>query len=234
MLDNVVVYKDREQAAAGLAARVAEELRAALARKDRALLAVPGGSTPAGFLQALSRCDLDWSRVDVLPTDERWVPEDHPRSNAALLDRTLLIDEAGAARRLPLYADAADQEAGIARVERALIETLGPAPRPDVCVLGMGEDGHVASLFPGGDRLNEALDPDGRRLVLAMRAPGAAEPRVTLTLPLLAGAGSLHLLIFGDAKRSVLARAAEARPAEMPVRAVAEAASRPPSFHWAP
>ena len=237
-LDTIIVHPDRASAATALAERVAGELAQALAqaldRGARACLAVPGGNTPRDFLRALAAYALDWARVVVLPGDDRWVGEADPRSNGALLRDALAGTPAAAATRLALVTDAPTPEAGAEAVAERLAAALGYPPRLDVAVLGVGEDGHTASLFPGGDHLAAALAPDGPGIVSPMRAPGAAEPRITLTLPVLAGAGALHVLAFGEAKRAALARAAERPAAAAPIRAVAEAAARPPSVYWAP
>jgi 6-phosphogluconolactonase len=200
---------------AGLAARVAGELREALALRGGASLAVPGGTTPGPFLSRLSLADLDWSRVRVMLSDERFVPETSDRSNTALLRRTLLTNRAAAARLLPFFEPAESPDAILARLEGPIRAAL-PL---DVCVLGMGEDMHTASLFPGADRLAEGLDPQGGAVLLPMRAPGAAEPRLTLTAPVLLSARHLHLLITGSAKRQALDRARSAQSVhEAPVR----------------
>ncbi len=228
------VYDSRAQAAEALAESVADSLRAALEARGRAALAVPGGTTPEPFLHALAQQCLDWLRVDVLPSDERWVPEVHPRANAGLIRRSLLSGRAGQARLLPLYAEGETPERGVEKVEARLRAQLGVPPVLDVAVLGMGEDMHVASLFPGAQGLAAALDPDGDRNIAAIRAAGAGEPRVTLTLPFLARARGLHVLIFGEKKRAVLERAAKTAPQDSPIRAVADAAQSSPCVHWAP
>jgi len=233
-LDTVIAHPDRASAAEALADRVAGELARALAAGGRARLAVPGGRTPRDFLRALATRELDWARVDILPGDDRWLGEADPRSNGALLRDALAGTPAAAARRLALVTEDATPELGAAAVEAALAAALGRPARLDVAVLGVGEDGHTASLFPNGDHLAQALAPDCPHIVRPMRAPGAAEPRITLTLPVLAGAGALHILAFGEGKRAALTRAAESAPDAAPIRAIAEAAARPPSVYWAP
>ncbi|MDE1959812.1 MAG: 6-phosphogluconolactonase [Xanthomonadaceae bacterium] len=213
-----------------LADAVAGTLRHALARRDRATLALSGGTTPGPFLAALATHALDWPRLIVTLADERWVPAGHPRANATLV-RDILMKRAapGAARFVPLYAAAATPEDGLAAV-RAGIDAL-PLPL-DAVVLGMGDDGHIASLFPGGDHLAAALDPHASARVLPMRAPAAAEPRMTLTLPLLAGARSVFLLITGATKRAVLERGVD--DVRLPVHALLAQARTPIAVYWAP
>jgi len=215
-----------------LAAAVGENLQAALTARGRAVLAVSGGRTPERFLAALARQPLDWAKVTVTLVDERWVSPDQPRSNEALLRRCLLQGPAAAARLVSLVTEDSMPEAGLAEIA-ARIASL---PRPlDVVVLGMGSDGHTASFFPQGDRLAEAIDPQTTALVLPQRAPGAGEPRITLTLPLIAAARAVYLHIEGAEKAAVLARALEIGPLEvMPVRAVLRHTVCPPEIYWCP
>lgn len=211
-------FPDAEALAAALAGDVAARLRAALGARGEAVLALSGGNTPKRFLQQLSRQPLDWDRVVVTLVDERWVPDDHDRSNARLVNQVLLQGPAAAARLVPLYRPLPMPEQALAEVERDLPATI------DVAVLGMGADGHTASFFPKGDQLAQALDPAGRPRVLPMHAPAAGEPRITLTLSALLAAGHLLLHIEGEDKRAVLdaALAAEGDARQLPVRAVFE------------
>ena len=127
----ITAFDSRTALMSSLADRVAEDLRAALLDKNRASLAVAGGTTPAPFLSDLATRELDWAKVRVTLTDERWVPPDHERSNARLLRTTLLNGRAAAAGFLPLYLEVADPEQVPAEVGQAL-EELRPL---DVCVL---------------------------------------------------------------------------------------------------
>lgn len=218
-------YPDREMLAIDLANKLAGALRSALEHEERVLMAVPGGTTPGPIFDDLCAADLDWSRVDVMLTDERWVPEDNARSNTRLLRRRLLVDRAAAARYLPLYLPGKDPEERLAELETNIVPRL-PI---QVLLLGMGADMHTASLFPGADRLEEALAPRAP-ILMAMRAPGAPEPRITLTAHVLDGAMSKHIVIFGDEKREALEKARHASPKDAPVAAVLSQAS----VHWAP
>lgn len=219
--------------AVALAERVAERLRDGLAQRGQAVLAVSGGSTPKDFFEQLSRQALDWTRVQVTLVDERWVPESDVRSNARLVHTHLLQHAAAAAPFIPLYTGDASPGAGLARAE-ARIAAL-PLPF-DAVVLGMGDDGHTASFFPGGDHLAEALDPHGSMRVLPMHAPGADEPRITLTLPTLLQTRALYLLVAGEKKRDVLADARLGLGAarDYPVRAVLTQQRVPVAVYWCP
>lgn len=221
---NIVEYADREMAAIDLANVLAGDLENCLLTHERTSLAVPGGTTPGPMFDALCAADLDWSRVHVFPTDERWVPQDDPRSNAGLIQSRLLTGRAAAATLLPLYAPAADPEDVLAEIESQLVPELPIS----VLLLGMGADMHTASLFPGTAGLAAALDPDAP--ILAVLRPDAApEMRVTLTAPVLNGALSKHLLIFGTDKRAALDRALGLPPEEAPIRAVLDGIT----VHWA-
>jgi len=220
-----IEHFDTDMQALELARRIVSDLRAALLRRERAVLVVPGGSTPGPVFDLLGGLELDWSRVDILPSDERWVPPEDPRSNARLIRGRLMTDGAAAARLVPLWVPADTPEAGLA----AVTDAVAPLLPVDVAVLGMGADGHVASLFPGGDNLAAALSPDAPP-VLPMIAPGAPEPRMTLTLPVLRDAFALYLLVTGADKRAVIEGARGADPADLPVAAVLDQAT----VHWAP
>ncbi len=221
---NLVEYPDREMMMMDLANILAGEINGALMHEDRVTFAAPGGSTPGPVFDALCAAQLDWSRVRVVPTDERWVPEASERSNARLLRKRLLVDRAAAATLIPLFAEGGAPEDHL----DALAEALRPALPISVLLLGMGADGHVASLFPGADRLDAALAEDAPPL-MAMRAPGAPEPRVSLTLPVLRNALRIHILITGREKRETLERARRSRASEMPVSALLSEAT----VHWA-
>lgn len=219
-----IEYPDREMMMIDLANRIAGELNTCLLQHDWASLAVPGGTTPGPIFDDLSSADLDWSRVHVLLTDERWVPEDHERSNTRLLRERLLVDRAAEATYVPLYKPAETPE----EVIDELAEAIRPEMPISILLLGMGADMHTASLFPGADRLAEALDRHAPPL-MAMRAPGAPEPRITLTAPVLQGAMTTHILITGTEKRAALEAARRKKPIDAPVAAVLGNAI----VHWA-
>ena len=217
-------YPDRDFLMLGLADRIASELADFLRRDGKATLAVPGGTTPGPIFDTLSGVDIDWANVAVLLTDERWVPESSDRSNTRLLRQRLIRGRAAQARLLPLYAPAEQPEDMLPALEDGLCPHLPIS----VLLLGMGADMHTASLFPGADRLEEALSPNAP-LLLPMRAKAAGEPRVTLTAPVLKAAFHIHLLITGPEKRAALEHAMTLTPSEAPVRAVLDSAT----VHWA-
>lgn len=203
-------FDDGAQLATALAASVAQNLAQGIQTRGQALLAVSGGKTPVRFFQALSQQSLDWKKVVVTLVDERWVPPGDSRSNESFVRANLLQGAASAARFVPLYhAGDATPEDGAGNTAAA----IASLPLPfDALILGMGEDGHTASFFPDGDRLAEAIDPQCSALVLPMRAPGAGEPRITLTLPVIVDSRALYLHIEGQRKLDVLHAARNALP----------------------
>lgn len=196
-------FDSAQSAAEALAAQVAWVLRAGLATRGAASLAVPGGRTPTPLFRALRVMDLDWERIVVTLTDDRCVPETDAASNAALVRGELLRDRAAVAQWVPLHDGAAD--AGPVNGARG---ALGRLPLPfDAVVLGMGEDGHFASLFPEDPGLAAALDVRAAPACVAMRAPVAPVQRVSLNLAALIDTRRLFLLVTGMAKRQVLEQA---------------------------
>lgn len=217
--------------AEALATAIANRLAEAVAARHSAVIAVSGGSTPLRLFDALSRKDIDWSGVTVTLVDERFVSPDNERSNEKLVREHLLRNNAAQAKFVGLYNPTATAEtAALAAANR-----ISALHQPfDVVVLGMGNDGHTASFFPGGDRLEQAIDPDGKALVLPMQAEGAGESRLTLTLPVLADAGLIVLHIEGAAKQDVFEKAISGiDETEMPVRAVLRHAQTPVQVYWA-
>jgi 6-phosphogluconolactonase len=218
-------YPDRDFLCLKLADLIASQLAETLRLEGRATLSVPGGSTPGPVFDTLSGVDIDWANVSVVLNDERWVPEASPRSNTRLLRERLLRGRAAAARLIPLYAPGFEAPEDAVP---ALEDALRPHLPISVLLLGMGADMHTASLFPGADRLAEALGPTPR-LILPMRAAAAGEPRVTLTAPVLRAALRVHVMIAGADKRAAVERAAGLPAEQAPIRAVLDQAI----VHWA-
>lgn len=219
-----VAYPDREMMMLALADRLTGDLVMALRMQERVSFSVPGGTTPGPIFDVLAAQDLDWDRVDVMLNDERWVGEESPRSNTALLRKRLLVSKASKANLIPLYAAAPAPEDMIT----ALCDGLAPHLPISVLLLGMGEDMHTASLFPGADNLAAALADDAPPL-MAMRAEAAGEPRITLTAPVLRAALATHVVITGNVKRAAIERAADLAPLEAPIACVLGQAV----VHWA-
>jgi 6-phosphogluconolactonase len=210
---------DAAQLAQALAAFVAERLRAGLAERGRALLIVSGGSTPVPFFEALAAQPLDWPHVTVTLADERGLPPDHADSNERLVRAHLLRGPAAQAHWVPLFDGQARPDDAVPALERRLATLPWPA---DVVVLGMGGDGHTASLFPHSPELAEVLDAAQSPRCVAVgvpQPPNVPVPRISLTPRALLNTRLLVLHITGQAKLDLLARAqAEGPVADLPIR----------------
>ena len=224
-------FADKTALAKELAETVAARIEAAIARDGVAAIAVSGGSTPAKFFSVLGKTKtLDWEKVIVTLVDERWVDELNDRSNAKLVNEKLLQGPAAVARFVPLYSGGDEPDASGVERTNALLAEL--PDRFAAVVLGMGNDGHTASFFPGGDTLDQVLSDEGP--AMALRAPGAGEPRITLTLPRLLRAEGIYLHVEGEEKAATLEQALGEGPVgDMPVRAVLRS-GQPVTVFWCP
>lgn len=220
----LIIYPDRDLLEIGLADRLVSTLSGALKARAQVTLAVAGGTTPGPVFDLLSQADLDWSRVTVLASDERFVPPGHARSNAALIAGRLLCGKARAARHLIwVQQDATPEEAAV-----RLSAQIAPLLPIDVLLLGMGADLHTASLFPGSDGLGAALSPNAPPVV-AIHTPAQPEPRLTLSAPVLQGALASFVMMTGTEKRAALAKAEGLGPEQAPIALMRDEAE----FHWA-
>lgn len=218
-------YADREMLAIEVANEIAGDLETHLLHHETASLAVAGGTTPAPIFDDLCAAKLDWDRVHVMATDERWVPLEDQRSNARMIRERLLTDRAAAARFLPFHVPARAPEEVLAEVEAQILPELPLS----VLLLGMGEDMHTASLFPGVDGIKAALASNAPVLSV-LRPDSQPEARVSLSAPVLDGALAKHLVIYGDAKRDALNKATSLPPEMAPIQAVLTEMT----IHWAP
>ena len=219
-----------EALAEAAAAAIRSALTAGIANRGRGRLVVTGGRSPGAVYDRLATADLDWSAVDITLSDERFVPVTDPASNEALVRSRLLIGQAAAARFVPLMRDA-PSAAAAADLAEAEVAALAPF---DLTLLGMGPDGHVASLIPGAEGLEAAMAPDGARFCLGFdQAIGdPPRPRITLTLAALLQSQAIIILIAGPEKRWVIERAMAG--ADLPVRALLTQARVPVRVLWTP
>ncbi len=225
-------FPDREAAAAKLADKIGRRLMAGIDRNGRASLAVSGGTTPKTLFETLSAMDLSWPHVVITLVDERWVAPTDQDSNERLVRDHLLKDKAAAATFIGLKNEAASASAGEKECERR----LESVPRPfDVLVLGMGADGHTASLFPGAKKLARACDMNATQSCLGIAPLSAPHERMTLTLPAILDAAQIFLHITGSNKRDVLAQAqTDGPPEKMPIRYILRQQATPVFIYWAP
>lgn len=214
------------------AAAIAAALTATLDRRGRARLLLSGGSTPAPVYDALSQTELDWARIHVGLVDERWLPPTDPDSNTHLVFHHLLQHRAADAPFESLTGPGIELQDA---VDVANVHARSPA---DVVVLGMGPDGHTASLFPGMTGLDRALaSPDAYVPVDATGCPGAGAwpQRISLTPAGLAPAPHRLLLIRGDAKRILFEQATAGSDVHaLPIRAALQSPGAALQVHWCP
>jgi 6-phosphogluconolactonase len=225
-------YPDIGALSGDLALQLADGLRSGLAARGVASLVVSGGRSPVPLFEQLRRQPLDWSRVCVALADERWVEPSDPSSNERLVRDVLLQDAAAQARFVGLKNAAPTPELGA----REAWDTFSRVPRPfDAVVLGMGDDGHTASLFPGSPQLGLALDPAAAPGCVGMRAPTEPRMRLSLNLAALLDSRRIVILITGESKWRTYAAACSAGPAEeMPVRKVLLQKKIPVDVIWSP
>ncbi|WP_299725716.1 6-phosphogluconolactonase [uncultured Tateyamaria sp.] len=216
-------YPDREMLAMGLADELASELKNCLLVHEWSSFVVPGGTTPGPIFDSLCAAALEWDRVHVMLSDERWVPEDHDRSNAKLLKEHLFVDRAAAATFIPFHMPGQTPETAAP----ALSEKLADQMPISLLLLGMGADMHTASLFPGAEGLDRMMADDAP-LVVPVSVAGQ-EPRISFSGRALAGAMAKHLVIYGDEKRRALEAAQSMSPLEAPINAVMDGLI----VHWA-
>jgi len=225
-------FPDADALADALAKQIAADLTGAIAVRGIASLLVPGGRSPIKLFEILRAQTLDWRRVHVALADERWVAADDPDSNERLVRDVLLQENAAAARFNGLKNAAATPQLGAAAAWNAFADI----PRPfDVIVLGMGDDGHTASLFPGSVNLAAALDPDAAPGCIGMSAPSAPRERLSLNLAALLDSRRIVILITGASKWQTYTAANRSGAVEqMPVRALLRQRRTPVEVAWSP
>ncbi len=226
-------FTSREALDEKLAKDVANKLLAAIEARGKASLVVSGGSTPLNFFKVLSVMELPWEHVTVTLADERWVEPTHADSNEKLVRTHLLVNHAAAATFLPMKNAELNAEQGTATLAAAL-NKLG---RFDVVILGMGGDGHTASLFPKASVLRQAIDMNSGLDCMAVDPVTAPHQRMTMTLPRLLNAEQIIIHITGDEKKTVLENANRCndidQQCQLPVSLVLQQQQTPVSIYWA-
>lgn len=231
------LFESRKAMVSALEIECVTALNQAIAERGEATFMVSGGSTPEPLYKSLSNVDLDWGLVYVALVDERWVDFDHEKSNEAFTVKYLIQNKAASANLVGMKNTASTAQEGLADCEAAYQQLAQPF---DMTILGMGSDGHTASLFPHAQGLVPALNPDSPELCAAIIAhqsevTGTITERMTLSLAGLLRSKTLVLLITGDEKLAVLRKAqAGDDVAEMPIRALLQQQRVPVTVYWAP
>lgn len=222
------VFDNIEALSQSIAKKVATSLQQALANHEAASLVVSGGKTPIPFFKQLSQENLDWSKVWITLADERWVDSDHPDSNEALVRQYLLQNQASKANFIGLKTSAPASSLGELECE----EHLKKIPQPfNVLILGMGDDGHTASLFPQAPQLEAALNIESSKSCIAVDPITAPHPRMSLTLKSLLNSQEIILMLTGS-KYDVYSKALIPGPVkEFPIRAIIHQSKVPVSVY---
>ena len=205
-------------------------LKTGIKTRGRASLVVSGGRTPLALFKQLSETDIEWDKVDITLADERWVEEGHEASNTSLVKANLIQNKASAAHFVELKSDVADASEGVNAAEKEIASMSQPF---DALILGMGEDGHTASLFPCSEQVIDGLSMNSGRTCIAVQPTTAPHQRISLTLPALLNSRHIFLHLTGDKKKQVLLDALDnATEAQKPITAVVNRA--PVTLMWAP
>lgn len=224
------IFQDAEALTSAFADELVAILNSGIQARGRASLVVSGGRTPVKLFETLSQADVDWSKVDVTLADERWVGEEDDASNTRLVKAHLLQNKASAARFVALKTTRDDASEGTIEAEANLASMSQPF---DALILGMGEDGHTASLFPCSDEVQDGLNMNSGRTCIAVTPKTAPHQRISLTLPALLHSRNIFLHLTGQKKRDVLEDAMQEKDeAKKPVTAVINRA--PVTLMWAP
>ncbi|WP_085297420.1 6-phosphogluconolactonase [Cognaticolwellia mytili] len=222
-------FEQRQLLDEALADKVADILASAVKQNGKASIAVSGGSTPKGFFNALSKKILPWQSITITLADERWVDIDSADSNTKLVHENLLQNEAMKAKFFHLKQGAELTTETLVDLNMAAKQLL-PL---DVLILGMGEDGHTASLFPCSDEIDSCLSLDSPAL-LKVVPKTAPHQRITFSFAALAQSEHTILHISGSNKKQVIARAIDGQTVkEMPIRAFLHAADVNTQIYWA-
>jgi 6-phosphogluconolactonase len=221
-------FDTRDAASAAIAARMAGLVRAQLGRNGAADFVVGGGTTPGACFEYLSGYEMAWDKIQVALSDERWVPSDHKDSNERLVRATMLKDAASAGRILSIYQSdlSVDERCDALQFEK-------PEKGFACAMVGMGSDGHFASLFPDADSLESGLSLDNARFYMPVRTGASPHPRISMTLSALLESDEVLLFFFGEEKLAVFENA-HTIDKTYPITALLEQDKTPVSLYWAP
>lgn len=224
------IYESAAALNSAFSAQIVALLQDAIRVRGKASLLVSGGRTPLPLFQALSQSDLDWSNVAISLVDERWVDETSDASNTRLVKQNLMVGNASAATFVEMKSFETDAQDAVLACEERLATMAQPF---DIVILGMGEDGHTASLFPCCEQLKQGLDMESGRTCIATQPTTAPHQRMSLTLPAIVASRNIFLHLTGEKKRQVLEDAmANDTAIQKPILAVINAATV--SLQWAP
>lgn len=219
-------HPDLQTCIDSLTGDISQRIRARLQTAATCTMAVSGGRSPIPLFERLANTDLDWARLRLRLVDERYVPPHHPDSNESLVRSHLLTGRAAAADFRGLYLAGAS-------IDEAVAAANADTPPIELAILGMGDDGHMASLFPGAPQLEAALAADAA-CYLHVTPPAAPHERISLSLAALRSCHHLILYIAGAHKRKVLREAQSRTDPRLPISLLAAEQGVPIDVHWHP
>ncbi len=237
-MNNIQIHKytSRDELFSAVADRCQEQLKITLDKNNEASFVIPGGSTPGPAFKQLANSSLDWKKITVAQSDERWLPSNHPQSNQGLTERTFLIENAKEAKYVAMKNPHDRAIDGEAQCNRDYLEFSSPF---SLTMLGMGLDGHVASLFPNSKPINQALDLTNSNICIAIDGSGCPvagdyPERMSLTLAAILNSDLIILLLTGEAKLEVINLAKkENKPEKYPVSGLLNQTNTPVEIFWA-
>lgn len=222
-------FENKRELVAKLNKNVIKALSTGIEINGKASMLLSGGTTPGPLYQSISQSELEWEKVFFAPTDERWVAPDHKDSNEKLIRETLIQNQASNANYIGLKTSPENPIDGQKETE-ILINKM---PRPfDIVLLGMGTDGHTASLFPGVQDAIEAMDENNDQLCAAIKRGNGEVDRITMTLNCLLDAKKIILYFYGDEKLAVFEKAKEAKSLSLPVSYLLHQNKTPVELYW--
>lgn len=223
-------FRTTEQLNTAFTRKITKLLRDGIEENGRASLVVSGGRTPAELFNALSKANLEWDKIDISLADERWVDNTDDASNEKMLRAKLLINNAANANFVALKTQHSDAQDAVLTCTDNIQKMRTPF---DVLILGMGEDGHTASLFPCSEQITQGLDLESGNTVIAVQPTTAPNQRMSLTLPALLNSCQIFLHLTGESKKEVLNTVLSDDDAlVMPIRAIINNADV--ELLWAP
>jgi 6-phosphogluconolactonase len=223
-------YKSRYKLVDELSTNIILMLKQGIGERDAGSMLLSGGSTPGPLYEKMSNRNLDWQKIWFAPTDERWVEPDHVDSNEKMIRNTLLVNNAKTANYIGLKVDGDSPVSCAPAVE----EKLKKIPMPfDVVLLGMGEDGHFASLFPYLDDTKKAMNLNGASLCSAIRREGVEHDRVTMSYKAILSAKNIIVLFYGKTKLAVFEQAAKKANDQLPISHLLNQTDVPVTLYWA-
>jgi 6-phosphogluconolactonase len=232
---NIIKHKNKPTLFTETAKRCQQALQSSLTSHGKASFIIPGGTTPGPAFEQLSKSDLDWGNITIAQSDERWVSSSHPQSNQRLTEQTLLINQAKRARYIAMKNNHATAFAGQAQCDSDYRNMPSPF---SLTMLGMGLDGHIASLFPKKEIIDSALTTNSHKLCMAVDAAGCEvagdyPERMSLTFSGILNSQLILLLMIGKAKLDVVNLALNnIDPLKFPISALLNQQQTPIEIHW--